>query len=325
MGKKLTLKKNEILVLRDVKPDMNSRNGFIWPKSGRVTAPDWQDTDRCGKGLHGLPWGCGGDYRIGGDNALWLVVRVNTSRGQYQHGTGEMNDKCKFETGAVVFCGSRESAIALIAKYAPGESPINWRAQITENYSSTQTAGIGSTQKAGDGSTQKADYSSTQKAGESSTQTAGHSSTQTAGIGSTQTAGYSSTQTAGHSSTQTAGDSSTQTAGESSTQTAGGGSTQTAEIGSTQTAGYSSTQKAGDSSTQTAEIGSTQTAGHSSTQTAGYSSTQTAGENSTQTQYWWDKEGCYRAACRLVGMDEAGKTYRCEEGNWVLVDETQKV
>ena len=157
----ITLKPNEILVLRDVRADMTSRNGFHWPKSGSVEAPDWRDDDKCGGGLHGLPWGVGGDYRIGGSDATWLVVRVCTDPGNYQHGSGKMCDKCKFREGEVVFCGSREDAVEIIARYAPDGARTNW---------STQTAGNGSTQTAGDESTQKAGDEACHRAGVGSVQ-----------------------------------------------------------------------------------------------------------------------------------------------------------
>ena len=62
----MKLAANEILVLRDVKKNMKSWGEFVWPIRGWVEAHDWQDTDKCGHGLHGLPWGAGGNYFIGG-------------------------------------------------------------------------------------------------------------------------------------------------------------------------------------------------------------------------------------------------------------------
>ena len=81
---KLDLNADEILVLRDVKPDMTSHGGFVWPKHGHVAAPDWRDDNQCGGGLHGLPWGVGGDYSIDDAGGLWLVVRVTKGRGSFQ-------------------------------------------------------------------------------------------------------------------------------------------------------------------------------------------------------------------------------------------------
>jgi hypothetical protein len=189
------LLKNEILVIRSVAKDMISHNGFKYPAKGPVSAPDWKDDDQCGHGLHGLPWGVGGSYCAShtDNDYLWLVIRVDTSKGNYQHGTGNMGDKCKFHKGVVEFCGSNPDAVAFMLKHAPTNIRCNW---------STLTAGNWSTLTAGD----------------ESTLTAGDESTLTAGNWSTLTAGYRSTLTAGYRSTLTAGDESTLTAGENTVQ-----------------------------------------------------------------------------------------------------------
>ena len=160
----MKLLKNEVLVLRSVNKDMSSSYGFVWPKKGPVAAPDWKDTDKCGNGLHGLPWGVGGvEYcaDAGSEGSLWLVVRVKAVKGNYQHGTGNMTDKCKFHKGVVVFCGTNKEAVAMISKYAPANLAINW---------STQKAGDRATQTAGDWSTQTAGDEATQKAGANTVQ-----------------------------------------------------------------------------------------------------------------------------------------------------------
>ena len=46
-------KMNKSIVLRICKADMTTYNGFIWPTKGYVEAPDWDDTEECGHGLHG--------------------------------------------------------------------------------------------------------------------------------------------------------------------------------------------------------------------------------------------------------------------------------
>ena len=193
MKAKTELAPDEILVLRDVNADMTSYMGFRWPRCGSVEAPDWEPTCECGHGLHGLPWGVGGNYSIGGEHGVWLIVRVSTAPENYVHGAGDMRDKCKFGRGDVVFAGGRADAAAMISAYAPPNTPVNWAAQ-TAGDRSTQTAGDRSTQTAGNLSTQTAGNLSTQTAGDESTQTAGYGSTQTAGDGSTQTAGINTVQ-----------------------------------------------------------------------------------------------------------------------------------
>jgi len=60
---KIQLKKNEIIVLRTANSQRQSRGGFQYPELGRVIAPDWDSEEKCGGGLHALPWGVG-DYSL---------------------------------------------------------------------------------------------------------------------------------------------------------------------------------------------------------------------------------------------------------------------
>ena len=80
---------DKLFVLRVVRPDMTSRApsgfphlnntpAFKYPESGLVECPDWEDSDSCGRGLHGWLWG---DASVAGevpwgDGARWLVVEV---------------------------------------------------------------------------------------------------------------------------------------------------------------------------------------------------------------------------------------------------------
>lgn len=112
-----------VLVLRTCSADMTSYNGFRWPKSGRVTCPDFKATYRCGNGLHGLLWGEGsGGYLDWTEGAKWLVVRVKEA--DLLHGKGDLIDKCKFSRGTVVYCGDRVGAAAYIQ--ANGGSIASW-------------------------------------------------------------------------------------------------------------------------------------------------------------------------------------------------------
>ena len=180
MYRELIPKEGQILVLRKVASDMTSYKGsFTWPQSGPVEAPDWQPHDICGNGLHGLPWGEGGDYLIG---VLWVCCLVNTSTDNYIHGSGDMVDKCKFRRAEDVSVGTQEEVILNVQKYAPINTRINYAIQVDTKTDVTQTAGYRSTQTADNGSTQTA--------GNDSTQTAGNNSTQTAGINSVQIIHY---------------------------------------------------------------------------------------------------------------------------------------
>ena len=172
------LKANEILVLRSCGAGGASERNFVWPLTvgAVVEAPDWQDTDDCGHGLHGLPWAQGGNYC---DNSapVWLVLRVSTVKGNYQHGTGNMIDKCKFRACTIegVFDNSKD-ATDMILKYAPAGTVANY-CMLKGGYRSTLTGGYGSTLTGG--------YRSTLTGGDGSTLTGGDRSTLTGGDGST--------------------------------------------------------------------------------------------------------------------------------------------
>lgn len=167
---KIELQSNEILVLRNCHADGSSYNGFVWPKSGYVECPDWQDDDNCGHGLHGLPWGVGStSYFYDDADAAWIVFVTSTSAGQYRHGAGDLTDKCKARSANVIYFGDKLGAIQLLAAHLPTGLPMNF---------ATQTAGDRSTQKAGDDSTQTAGDRSMQTAGDDSTQKAGYRSVQ---------------------------------------------------------------------------------------------------------------------------------------------------
>jgi len=328
----MKLRKNEILVLRTCTSDMTGTHekarGFVWPRRGRVEAPDWRDDDECGGGLHGLPWGAG-DIDMLSEGGIWLVVRVSTAPGRYRSGQGKLDGKCKFRSGTVVYAGDRSGAVRLIDQYKPADAQLVYAEQIALGVSHlTQTAGHDSTQRAGSRATQTAGNHSIQGAGSESTQTAGYGSTQKAGSHATQTAGLRATQTAGHHSTQRAdensvqraGDSSIQEAGFCSTQTAGNGSTQLAGYGSIQTAECRSTQIAGCCSTQTAEGGSIQMAGHHSSQRADCNSYQRGGIYTIQTTAWlYDSSNAWHSACRVVTEAEADRWYHVAGGAWTEV------
>jgi hypothetical protein len=145
-----------VLVLRTCNADMSSHssraNGFKWPTSGEVSAPNWRPTAECGHGLHGFLWGCGqskGSLFSWAPDAKWLVVEVRADE------IVELGGKVKFPRGRVVYCGERLGATSMIAQRKEGSI-------------------IGHTATAGD--------SGTATAGDSGTATAGVRGTATAGV-----------------------------------------------------------------------------------------------------------------------------------------------
>ena len=156
-----------VYVLRTCNANLTSYNGFRWPASGRVTAPDWKPVNNCGSGLHGLLWGEGhGGYLSADADARWLVVAVDAAT------IVDLDGKVKFPEGEVVFCGNREDAIADIIQRGADPSKVCYNRV-----------------HAGDGKAATAGYGGTATAGIYGTATAGYGGTATAGIYGTATAG----------------------------------------------------------------------------------------------------------------------------------------
>jgi hypothetical protein len=152
----MATKSNLVPIMRTCNADMTSYGGFVWPRKGLVTCPDWESTYKCGHGLHGLLNGAGdGSLLDWSDDAFWLVVMVESSA--ILSGKGDLVDKCKFPTGTVVFCGKRDKAIAKMVKLGADPTKIvgstataGYRGTATAGYNGTATAGYRGTATAGD-------------------------------------------------------------------------------------------------------------------------------------------------------------------------------
>jgi len=108
------------LVLRTCYSDMTATyNNFKWPKKGAVEAPDWDPEPKCGKGLHGLLHGCGdAGLLYNNTKAKWLVVKI-------LKGTSiDLKGKVKFPKGTVVYAGTKEEAVKIVAEAYPGEPVV---------------------------------------------------------------------------------------------------------------------------------------------------------------------------------------------------------
>jgi hypothetical protein len=283
----------KILGLRTCNADMTSHGDFKWPESGPVECPDWDPTDKCGYGLHFLPWGEGkGSLLKFDEGAKWLVIEADEA--DVVEITANGGGKSKCSKCVVLFCGDREGATKFLLERAPGRAIVGAIVQ----------AGDYGTATAGDRGTATAGVGGTATAGYGGTATAGDHGTATAGYGGTATAGDRGTATAGDGGTATAGDRGTATAGDRGTATAGDGGTATAGYGGTATAGY----------------GGTATAGDYGTATAGDHGTATAGVDGTLSLKWWAGSR-YRIAIFYVGEDGIlpNTKYRCENGKAVRV------
>jgi len=190
-------KQNEtVLVLRTCNADMTSYNGFKYPRKGIVEAPDWEATYKCGHGLHGLPWGCG---RVGylnlSEDAVWQIIKVNISDG-YLTGKDELQDKCKFKKGTVVYTGKRAEAIKYLDKNGAIDKPVVF-AQRVGGYRAIVTGGDGAIVTGGDGATVTGGYGAIVTGGDEATVTGGDRATVTGGYRATVTGGYRAIVTGG--------------------------------------------------------------------------------------------------------------------------------
>jgi hypothetical protein len=100
------------LVLKVVREDSTSYDGFKWPESGPVTAETWNPKDACGDGLHG--WlGGEGMYRHEYMTGKWIVFAVDQADLVKLDG----GDKVKARTGEVVYHGDKPGAVAFLKEH----------------------------------------------------------------------------------------------------------------------------------------------------------------------------------------------------------------
>jgi hypothetical protein len=266
---------NKVLVLRCSKLDGNSSEGFIYPKSGLVKAPDWINNNRCGHGLHGWPWGFGlgqgKEYNF--IDFSWQVIAVSP-----ENIVGELEDgnKCKFSEGEVIYFGEFDDAWKLIESgrdsiiIAMSKDPecknissgINSKAASSGFYSSAASSGFNSTSASfGDCSSAASSgmYSSVASSGINSTAVSSGICSKAASSGINSTAAssgdYSSSSSSGiNSSAASSGDHSTpSSSGNNSKASSSGDYSSAASSGSCATAAssgtYSSAYSSGDNST----------------------------------------------------------------------------
>ena len=280
----------KLYALRTCNADMTSYDGFVWPESGPVEAPDWNPKPECGGGLHGLLMGDGdGDLLNWSDDAKWIVVKII---GEHV----DLGGAVKFRRGHVVHCGARKSATDMIISLGADPARVvgafltgGDRSTVTGGFRATVTGGVGATVTGG----------------RWSTVTGGYRSTVTGGYMAIVTGGFRATVTGGYGSTVTGDDGSIVTGGNSSTVTGGYESTVTGGNGSTVSGGYRSTVTGGDRSTVT----------------GGYMATVSGGDGGILNLYWHDGNRL-RLATAYVGEDgiEPNVPYRVVGGRFVRAD-----
>jgi hypothetical protein len=133
------------LVLRTCAPDLTSYAGYAWPGIGETaTAPDWDPTPTCGRGLHGLLWVAGNASLLSSAaDAVWLVVEVDAAS------CIDLDRKVKFPVALVVHAGTRQECVDLIQQHAPVGTRVVY-GTCTSGYGGTSTSGYGGTCTSGD-------------------------------------------------------------------------------------------------------------------------------------------------------------------------------
>jgi len=156
-------------ILKTTKSDGSTYGGFKWTLEvgAIITAPDFDPTPECGKGLHG--WlngvGCGTIGYCDKHDARWLVLETEDEIIQ-------LNGKVKFKSCSVLHVGDRLSATTFLRSLAPEASGM-----IGESVE----VGNNEICCSGDYGTATAGYKGTASAGNSGTATAGYKGTASAG------------------------------------------------------------------------------------------------------------------------------------------------
>ncbi len=136
--KEIKLLKNEVLVLRSVNKQLQSRNWFQYPKKWLVVCKDWKNTKECWNGLHWLEFWNSLTYDIVWDYSdKFLIIKVKKSDWYI-----DLWDKVKFKkwTVEIVFDDYNKS-LEYIKQYYPDKFIAACRDIQKAGYSSTQKAG----------------------------------------------------------------------------------------------------------------------------------------------------------------------------------------
>ena len=119
----------KVYVLRNCREDMTSHDGFVWPKSGYISCPDWSEEKKRKGGLHGFLWGVGDTSLLYPfNNCQWLIVEVDEDK------IIDLRNNVKFSEGNVVFCTqSRDKAIEKMIEYGANPNTIMYGTSTSGN------------------------------------------------------------------------------------------------------------------------------------------------------------------------------------------------
>jgi hypothetical protein len=180
-------------ILKCLPADGLASNNFNWDMTvgAKVSAPDWDPTPECGKGLHGWLSGEGdptASIHHTDPTAVWLILSTDAE-------VVDLEGKVKFPHCTVEFVGNREEAVAEMRRLVPTAAVMY----------STVTIKNGEEIRVGDYSTVNAGNHSKVTAGYNSTVTAKNYCTVNSGMGCIVNAGNNCTVTAGEGCKVTAG------------------------------------------------------------------------------------------------------------------------
>ncbi len=168
----------KVYVLRNCRSDMSSYDGFVWPTSGHVSCPDWEENQSCGNGLHGFLWGTGdASLLYTQEDCRWLIVEVDEEK------IVNLGGKVKFPEGNVIKTyKSRDKAIKKMIKLGANPNTIMFGVVNSGNYG-TSNSGDWGTSNSGDYGTSNSGYSGTSISGDYGKSISGDCGTSTSGSG----------------------------------------------------------------------------------------------------------------------------------------------
>jgi hypothetical protein len=311
-----------MLFLRTVKLDGSSinekSNGFKWPLEvgAIVEAPDWDPTDRCGGGLHGLPWGEGEARLLLWEESKWLVFEAPDD--SVVHITQGGGGKSKVPKATVVHVGDQKTATQYLLEHGGyGHAIVGLIAACGHN--ERIVGGDRCHLTGGDYAKVTGGDHATVTGGDCAKVTGGNDATVTGGNDATVTGGNNATVTGGHDAKVTGGHDAKVTGGNNATVTGGNGAKVTGGNDATVTGGNDATVTGGNDAKVTGGNYAKVTGGDAAKVTGGNYAKVTGGD-AAQLRCEWHDGKRYRTAVAYVGEDvEAGVTYRVENGKFVKV------
>jgi hypothetical protein len=137
--------------IKSLYADMTARNGFKYPTRGRVEAPDWDPSPKCGGGIHFLASGQNDPGIWPGEKFVCLKISGDAV---------DLGGKSKCRRAYVMkACDSMADLCAWMT--ANGIAGSWYKGTSTSGYKGTSTSGYGGTSTSGDWGTSTSGYKGT--------------------------------------------------------------------------------------------------------------------------------------------------------------------